>query len=675
MICLNSRQIDIIEWLIKEFEPISIKQMAFKYEVSTRTIRYDIDLIDSWLTQNEATLIRVPKKGIKLKSYCERDVLLGKLKFLSVENRILSDKERIKYVVLELLNSKTPLTIESLSNKLFLSKNTIIKTIKGAKQYLNEYKLQLSKSTKGGFYIEGTEERIRKLQLFIFLDVFDSENILKILRQEINYEDINDLIFNYSDFIQINVMKKLADDLVKIQNKYNYFLTDVDFIKVIFYMSIMINRVSKGKVIDKTNNSLKETIEYSIARDLYYKISKYNDIDVQAGEVNELAKYLIESKSFNTINKLRELSIDEVVDRKTIEITQRFISYVEKKININIKDDTQLFNGLALHLKSALARIQNNSQINNMYTGEIKTNYPFVYQVIEEIIKDMSDVFGENVSDDEIAYIVLHVRAAYERISEKQSIYTALLICPEGISFLSILSTRIKKEIPNLNLIETCSVYDYQQFKTEIDFVISTIPLNVNETDVVIVSPFMCNDDIYKIKQLILQLNKFRVIYKYSYEDKERKMLMLKDILKKESIMLNVKVRDWEEAIEKAGSILVNEGKVEKSYVDNMIQSVKDLGPYIVVMPSIAFAHARPDESVKETCMSMITLKNPVEFGSKQNDPVSIVFAFGANNKGEHLKALQDLAKFLSVEKNIKFLNNATDVDEIYEKIIDDKQM
>lgn len=672
MVCLNSRQIDIIEWLIREFTPVSIKEMASCYEVSSRTIRYDLELIENWLSENKATLVKVPKKGIELKTLCQRDVLLEKLKFLSVENRVLSDKERIKYVVLELLMSDIPLTIESISNKIFLSKNTIIKTLKDINKYLNEYKLELVKSTKGGFYIEGSEKRIRKLQLSIFLDVLDSENILKILREKIEHENLNDLILNFNDFIEIEDMRKFSNYLISIQDKYNYFFTDVDFIKLIFYTAIMIKRWDKGKIIEKTTNSLKDTIEYNMAKDLTSMIIESNPVNCEDGEINELAKYIIESKSFNTINELKELSIEEVADKKTIEITQRLLKYVEEKINVDIKDDTQLFNGLLLHLKSAVARIQNNSQINNVYTDYIKVNFPFVYQVVEEAIKKMPDVFGTDVSDDEIAYIALHVHAAYERISEKSSRYTALLICPEGICFLSILSTRIKREIQNLNLIETCSVYDYKNFKKDIDFVISTIPLSIEETDVVTVSPFMTNDDIYNIKQTILQLNKFRFIYKFSYENTERKMLMLKDILKKESIKLQVEADNWEEAVREAGGILVSEKKVEQLYVENMIQAIKDLGPYIVIMPGIAFAHARPDETVHETCMSMITLEKPIEFGSKPNDPVSIVFAFGANSQGEHLKALQDLAKFLSVEKNFQMLTNTKDINEIYNKIINE---
>ncbi len=670
MFCLNSRQISIVELLINNNQPTKYDHMSQQYGVSTRTIRYDLELIDGWLNENKATLVKIPRKGVLIKTEVDRDVLLEKLKFLSVGNRVLSDKERIKYLILECLISEKPPTIEEFSNKLFLSRNTIIKIIKEAKLYLKGFKLNLAKTPKGGFYIEGSEKRIRKLLLKLFLDIVDYENLAKILREEEIIDGINEKIVNYSSYIKISEMKKMMGYLTALEDINNYYFIDVDLIKLILYSEIMIRRIENGNVIEKKSDSMFGTIEYEMAIEFIDKISYFKKIIVTSGEINELAKYIIESKSYNSINELKKMDVNELADEKIIDCANKLIDEVEKIINIKIKQDVQLFNGLVIHLKSAMARINNENQIRNNYLDEIKTNYPFVYQVVSEVIDNMENEFGGKVSEDEIAYIALHIRAAHERVKEESTKLTALLICPEGISFLSLISTKIKKEFPDLNLIETCSVYDYQTFKKDINFIISTKRLNIKETDVIEISPFINNDDIFKINQLMIQLNKFRLIYKYNYEKKGMKMLMLKDILKKDSIKLRVDAKNWEEAVRKAGDILVRQEKVKQAYVDNMIQAINDLGPYIVIMPGIAFAHARPDDSVCETCMSMITLTEPVEFGSKHNDPVQIVFAFAANTGEEHLKALQDLAQFLAVEKNLKALQNAESCDEIYEQII-----
>jgi mannitol operon transcriptional antiterminator len=323
-------------------------------------------------------------------------------------------------------------------------------------------------------------------------------------------------------------------------------------------------------------------------------------------------------------------------------------------------------------MRSAIPRIKNNNQMSNIYLDEIKENYPYIFQITKESVSKMISEFHNEVSDDEIGYIAIHIRSFYEENFNKLNYFNVLVVCQEGISFLNILTKKIKQNFPNLKLIGTCSVYDYERYKDKIDFVISTEMLNIKEIDVIIVSPFFSNKDIYSVNQIIEQFNKFRLIYKYNAEIIGGKPYMLKDIIDEGSIRTQVHAKDWKEAITEAGNILVEKDLIESSYIDNMIKAVKDLGPYIVVMPGIAFAHSKPDESIKKTCVSMITLKEPVEFGSKENDPVRIVFVFAAHDGNRHILALQDLAKFLSVDENVKFLLNTEDPSEIYKKLISD---
>ena len=58
---------------------------------------------------------------------------------------------------------------------------------------------------------------------------------------------------------------------------------------------------------------------------------------------------------------------------------------------------------------------------------------------------------------------------------------------------------------------------------------------------------------------------------------------MLKDLVNEKLIKLQIEASDWEDAVRKAAQPLVDEGKVKTSYVDDIIQGVKDMGPYIVL--------------------------------------------------------------------------------------------
>jgi len=142
---------------------------------------------------------------------------------------------------------------------------------------------------------------------------------------------------------------------------------------------------------------------------------------------------------------------------------------------------------------------------------------------------------------------------------------------------------------------------------------------------------------------------------------------MLADYIDPSMIRLQVEAEDWQEAVRQGGQLLVEGGKCEERYVDAMVDAVREMGPYMVLAPGLALAHARPEDGVLELGLSVITLATPVDFGSEANDPVSLVISFGGVDKESHIGMLQALARFLMVEENQEFLRYATSVPDVME--------
>lgn len=123
---------------------------------------------------------------------------------------------------------------------------------------------------------------------------------------------------------------------------------------------------------------------------------------------------------------------------------------------------------------------------------------------------------------------------------------------------------------------------------------------------------------------------------------------MLSDLLDESLVRLDVEASDWEDAIRKAAQPLVDNGKVTPAYVDDIIKGVNELGPYIVITEHVALPHARPESGALESAVGIVTLKEPVEFGSADNDPVKYLFPLSAKDNDSHLGALQSLVELLS---------------------------
>jgi mannitol/fructose-specific phosphotransferase system IIA component (Ntr-type) len=140
---------------------------------------------------------------------------------------------------------------------------------------------------------------------------------------------------------------------------------------------------------------------------------------------------------------------------------------------------------------------------------------------------------------------------------------------------------------------------------------------------------------------------------------------MLRELLTNATVRVNVEVKNWEDAIRKGGDLLTQDGAAEQRYVDAMVDSVKKFGPYMVIAPGIAMPHARPDAGAKRLGMSLLTLKNPVEFGNKVNDPVYIVVCLAATDHTTHICVMRELVGILADSKKMDKIRSAKNLEEV----------
>jgi ascorbate PTS system EIIA or EIIAB component len=110
------------------------------------------------------------------------------------------------------------------------------------------------------------------------------------------------------------------------------------------------------------------------------------------------------------------------------------------------------------------------------------------------------------------------------------------------------------------------------------------------------------------------------------------------------AVVLGASAPTWRDALRLAGGALVASGAATDAYTDAMIEMVDEHGPYIVISPGLAFAHARPGSTVLRDGLSVVTLSSPVSFGHPHNDPVSVVLGLAVAGVGTHLESIGEIA-------------------------------
>lgn len=144
---------------------------------------------------------------------------------------------------------------------------------------------------------------------------------------------------------------------------------------------------------------------------------------------------------------------------------------------------------------------------------------------------------------------------------------------------------------------------------------------------------------------------------------------MLGDALESRSVSVGAKVRGWRSAVEASGRLLVGSGAVEERYVEAMLRTVEELGAYAVIAPGVAIPHARPEDGAKKVALSLVVLSEPVEFGSKENDPVDLLFGFSTTDADAHVELIQALADFIEDSENLEALRRTRTVEEALEVV------
>jgi PTS system ascorbate-specific IIA component len=142
-------------------------------------------------------------------------------------------------------------------------------------------------------------------------------------------------------------------------------------------------------------------------------------------------------------------------------------------------------------------------------------------------------------------------------------------------------------------------------------------------------------------------------------------MSLLADAFGEGSILIKDSVDNRSAAIELAGELLVQSGKAKYSYVASMLEAVEKFGPYIVIAPGIALAHGKPSEDVIETGLSLLVLKQAIEFQHAQNDPVQLVFGLAATDHESHIETMAKLAEVLSDQERVNSLLTSSDFEQI----------
>ena len=136
----------------------------------------------------------------------------------------------------------------------------------------------------------------------------------------------------------------------------------------------------------------------------------------------------------------------------------------------------------------------------------------------------------------------------------------------------------------------------------------------------------------------------------------------MSEILTPEAIELKASLGSQEEAIRRAGTLLVENGYVEERYIDSMFEREKSVSTFMG--NAVAIPHGTGDSKqwITTSGLSIITVPEGVEYGDGNVAKLII----GIAGKGdEHLEILSKIATVCEDEENVEQIVRAETKEEL----------
>ena len=532
---MNTRALSIIKILLNSVEPVSSLALSQEIGCSTKTIQNEIKEVNKELKNCEIVSIR----GIGYK-------IEGNLDDIDIKNSDLYDYDRVEYIIKKIINisstDKDTIKLEDLADSMYVSLSTVKNDLKEVKKILNEYNLKISSKHKQGICIEASEE-----------------DIIKFI---INYSNKVDNSLNIKDFLNNNIIenlfsiKKILLDTLSYENM---ILTDNEFKNIVNYISIYLSR-------NNTNQS------------------------------DFIKEYIKKYKS----KKEKPISEDEqLLIRKAIK---EFCRDLNIATSINLSHDKIFEECLFNHICNLYKRADLGINQYEITAGEIKLKYPFPFELGKIAKKTIEKNLNMEISEDEVENIALHIGGALERIDKRdeKKVYKTIIVCTSGVGTSMLIKSKLENIFKGkLEIIKVIPSYliDYINV-LDIDFVISTVEVNLENVNVIKVSPMLTDKEIKLIEKYIETEN--------VYID-----LDIQNLFSSELFFKDIKAETRSQVIDIMSKKLVEKGYIDdtmrQSYFERETIATTEIGNMV------AIPHGAKGE-VYENKVAIGILKEPISW-------------------------------------------------------------
>ena len=485
---IETRIKQIFDYLTLDYDYHTSKEIGEEMELSSKTIRKEINHLNSVIKDKGAIIESKPGVGFifiikdeeKFKLFLKNDWY--KYAYYQQED---GDKNLRHENILRLfLFSNSYIKQYELAEVFHVSESQINKDIPYIRQLLEGYGINLISRPYYGMKIEGNERNIR---LAIKNEIGEDPTLFENDKNRGLFKEIQEVI-EEMDFGE------------------DYYMPYVNFKNLVIHIYISILRIRQKEYIVLSKDLEKNIIsskEFNIANKIVQKLQEKLKVKIPNQELTYLTMHLIAK---NTITDQEKLS------NEILKISQDIIDEIYKVSKYDFRDNIDFYFSLAIHLGPLINRIKYGFDMKNPILEDIKDN-KIAYLLAIIATNVINKKYKCKLSEDEIGYIALHIMAAMN--SNASTTKNILIVCGSGNSSAQIMKAQLNRQFKNkINEIRTTDIKSLKDIDmTCYDMIISSVELeNAFNIPVVYVDIIFSEIDLENIKMAI-EDSRFEKIY------------------------------------------------------------------------------------------------------------------------------------------------------------------
>lgn len=601
---MNQRQNELIRFLLlRQNETVQIKELAKQVGCAEKTIRNDLDRLEAFLAeQSTAFLVRKPGLGIAVNiSEEERVKLLGT--FFAIEHK--QQDERLLEIAYELLTSQKAITLQAWAARYYVSKAVIKSDLEAIAGWLQQYRLTLVSKQRLGHVIEGAELHKR--------------NALARLPELIpSLSHTKNVVLDLFMPHEISLVRKTLKDM---QRNFSLRFADVVLESLEVHALIMIKRVRQQAIVfvhESEKAATYEQIEYTYARDFFHRLQEALRLRFPEEELVYFTWHLMSSKRLD-----EQLEKNIQYNEEVLKNVNDIIHKMSKLTLYHFEDDALLANGLALHMHAASNRMKYGFPITNPLLQQIKRMYPYLFNMVILTFEELHSTLQWDIPENEAAYIVLHFQAAIERMEGRRGgKKKALIVCHMGVGMSHLLEAKVTQHYETIDVVACVSQADMPQFlkKHDVDFIISTVPVENAQVDHIVISPLFSQQDKQALNHFVETLDKKRGTVGNG----------IVPFLHKDLVFFDVQKEHRFQVVAMLAESLHAQGYVSQDFIHSSVN--RERKSATGVGGGVAIPHGDP-AFIRQSALAVAIIKKPLLWGSEE---VSLVFLLAVSKEQQH---------------------------------------